>query len=281
MRRFGRSFCFLLTITALAEVLPAAALAAPAKPKAADSTVVLGNGTVASVPNGNLIVMDNDWRYRLDNILVPSYEQQKAAALLKKEFLGQHVTLYGYAQPPGQTPVTTDKSGATYAQVVADNGVWAQALLVTKGLAQAYVSPSGNDRLPDLLRLEAKARAAKLGLWAFNNNAVRSPVEAGSYLGTYQIVQGKIVAVVPAKGVDNGIYFNFSKDWKHGFSVFLPSNFTGWYKPPDPRAVRYGNAMLWQGRTVMVRGWIDEANGKPIIKVTQKEQMDVVPQSEQ
>ncbi len=260
-------------------VLPAAAQTGQS---AVGGMVVIGRGKVVNVLSGTLIMMDNDWRYRLDNILVPSYEQLNAVAALKEAFVGKNVTLYGYAVPAGPQYTAKDKTGVTYAQVVGKNGVWAQAVLVSNGFAQAAVSPAGNGRLGELKRLEAKARQAKKGLWANAANGVKPADEAASYIGTYQIVQGKIVSVFHAKGVGNGIYFNLSQDWKNGFSIFLPSNFTSWYPlPSDPGYVLYGNIMLWQGRTVQVRGWIEQENGKPVIKVTQGAQMDVIPQNEQ
>ena len=246
----------------------------------------LGNGKVQTILSSDMVMLDNQMRYKLANILVPPYEDREAIAALQKELVGKSVAIYAYAPATDQSPAA-DKFGVPYGQIVRqDDGVWAQKDLVSKGLARVYMSgvedgaaavPAAvDDVLAALKRAEKLARHEKIGLWQGSAHGIKSPYEAGAYTGSYQIVQGQVASVSSSKQY---VFLNMTDDWQTGFSVLMPLQFPMWYRKGTPEFTPDYDVTKWKGRIVRVRGLIGSmADGKPIIKVTDKEQVDVIPQ---
>ena len=97
----------------------------------------------------------------------------------------------------GIRPSPHDRHGRLLAQAwlaAADStkGVWLQEMLLTQGLARVASTDDARALVPELLRIEAQARAARRGLWADPAYRVRTPADAGDALDSFQIVEGRV-----------------------------------------------------------------------------------------
>jgi micrococcal nuclease len=272
--RFFVSLSFFVTLLALAPRLSfAQETAAPAGTP--EGMQIIANGTITEVLKSDMIMLDNNRRFRLDNILVPPYEELEAVDALKKAFLNEAVTLYSYHDEN----TAFDRYGLPLAHVVTEKGVWVQKDLVSKGLAWAF-SSKGSEKMVDLLKqLEEKARAEQKGFWKNPAYAIKSPENIGDYKNSYQILEGKIVSVSVNPRF---IYFNFSKEWKTGLAARVASpEFDSWfYTPGEETRVPEASPEYWKGRVVRIRGWVSDDKKRPLFELTHKAQVDLVPQKE-
>ena len=154
----------------------------------------------------------------------------------------------------------TDRHGRLQAHallVEGDARRWVQGALLQQGYARAYAVAGDRDCAEDLLAAERPAREARRGLWAEAAYQVRSadnPAELVRFRTTFQIVEGRIVSV----GLTSGsIYLNFDRNWRRGFSVSLRRDDSALLGPYA------GNPKSLEGRSVRVRGWIDQRGGAP------------------
>jgi hypothetical protein len=147
-----------------------------------------------------------------------------------------------------------DRHGRLRAQV-AVSGEWIQEALLREGLARVSMLPTHPQCATEMYAAEAAARAAKRGLWALPDYAVRSPEELAHDRGTFQIVEGKVVSAAVKGG---RAYLNFSNDWKNDFTVTIA--------PDDMKTFRkrHVNPRDYAGKTVRVRGIVDWYRGPEI-----------------
>lgn len=84
--------------------------------------------------------------------------------------------------------------------------------------------------------------------------------------GRFAVVRGRVASVRESAGV---VYINFGQHWSNQFTATLlkrnESAFAGILVAPKALA----------GRTIEVRGWIEERNG-PAVEVTRPEQIDII-----
>ena len=139
-----------------------------------------------------------------------------------------------------------------------------------QGLARAYVLAGNRACADELLTAERSAREAKQGLWAEAAYQVRQadkPGELLRYRATFQVIEGKVVRVAHVRGL---IYLNFDRYWRQAFSVSLrrdDRNLLGAYA---------GDPKLLEGRTVRVRGWIDQRGGGPLIDLSSAGHIEIM-----
>jgi micrococcal nuclease len=124
-------------------------------------------------------------------------------------------------------------------------------------MARAYALPDNAACISDLLDLERPAREGTFGLWAnaaYQVRSAESPHELLAYRHTFQLVRGRIAKVSQGRGAT---YLNFADD-RRGFAVAMKraGDALPHGVPPD----------TLQGRTALVRGWIDRRNG-PVIEI--------------
>lgn len=224
-------------------------------------------GTVKEILKTDMIMLDNNRRYRLDNILVPPYEDGPAIEAMKKAFLNKKVNIYA-SRDVEENP---DRYGLPLVHVVtADDNIWVQQYLVAKGLAWAYCPESSSSMVEILKQVEEKARAQKVGFWRNPVYAVKTAFNVQDYMNTYQIVEGKILSTYTSS---HYIYFNFGKDWKTDFTIKTTISFSGWYAYGNDK--ESADPHNWVGRTIRIRGWVFSQDG-PMIDLTNKEQIDVI-----
>jgi endonuclease YncB( thermonuclease family) len=146
--------------------------------------------------------------------------------------------------------------------------VLVQHALVADG--HALVSPSATPACRDVLRnAERTARARGLGLWGQPYSVAKSAADPADVLadqGRFAVVQGRVATVRERAGI---IYINFGQHWSDQFTASLlkrnEGGFTGAGVTPKSLA----------GRTIEVRGWIEERGG-PAIEVTRPEQIEII-----
>ena len=160
----------------------------------------------------------------------------------------------------------TDRYGRVQAQafVIEGDGErrWVQGAMLEQGHGRAYAPTGDLVCSADLLAAERPAREARRGLWASAAYQVRSadnPAELMRYRATFQVVAGTVVRVAQVRET---IYLNFDRNWRRGFSVSLRRDESGLL------GAHAGNPKGLEGRSVRVRGWIEQRGGSPVIEAS-------------
>ena len=89
------------------------------------------------------------------------------------------------------------------------------------------------------------------------------------YRTTFQIVEGRIARVAFVRGV---IHLNFDRNWRQAFSASLRNADRGLL------GVFAGDPKALEGRTVRVRGWIDQHRAAPVIDLSAAGSIEVLDQ---
>lgn len=273
MMRLGKS------LAAVAIVCGAALVAAAAD--SADAPFGLrpgGHATVTEVVDGDTVLLSDGREVRLVGIQAPKLPlgrrnfptwplAEEAKAALERLTLGHEVTL-------GHGGRDIDRHGRQLAHLFLDGGQgdgqgdrrWVQETLLGRGLARVYSFADNRALVAEMLSAERTARTARRGIWARPYYAIRTPAETGRDLGSFQLVEGRVLDVAQVRGTT---YLNFGADWRTDFTVTvrkrnLASFVDGGF---DLEAL--------EGRRVRVRGWLDNRNG-PMIEATHPEQIEVL-----
>jgi endonuclease YncB( thermonuclease family) len=176
---------------------------------------------------------------------------------LERLVLGRRVTLsFGGRR--------VDRHGRLLAHLHAAGGAWIQGEMLRLGLARVYGFADNRALIPEMLALERQARAAGRGIWGHPFYAIRTPARTNRDIGTFQIVEGTVVAAARVKG---RIYLNFGADWRTDFTVTIGSKAQKLFRQAgvDPLAL--------EGRRLRVRGWLKRFNG-PLIEATHPGQIE-------
>jgi endonuclease YncB( thermonuclease family) len=153
---------------------------------------------------------------------------------------------------------TNDRYGRIVAYVFAagDGGMrFAQAELLTAGLARVAARVGSQTCAAELLSREQAARTSKLGLWGSSYYVLldaEKPADLLGELGHFALVEGRVVSVRESGAT---IYVNFGRRWTEDFTVTIlkrnERSFTAAGLEPKRLA----------GRRVRIRGWIEERGG--------------------
>lgn len=160
----------------------------------------------------------------------------------------------------------SDRHNRLVAHLSDSQGRWLQGELLRRGLARVEVFPGNRTALTEMLKLEAAARDAGRGLWAYPYYAIRRHDALSEDLGQFHLVEGRVLKVAVVGG---RAYLNFGDDWRSDFTLVI-----------DPAQRRKFEAegfdpVLYQGRRVRVRGWLEFRNGVTI-NITHPEQIEVL-----
>jgi endonuclease YncB( thermonuclease family) len=186
----------------------------------------------------------------------PLAEEAKQA--LEALVLGRRVTLsYGGRR--------LDRHGRLLAHLHDGDGAWIQGELIRLGMARVYSFPDNRAVVADMLALEGRARAAGVGIWGDPFYAVHGSEAAGRFIGTFQLIEGRVFDAARVKG---RVYLNFGADWRADFTISIAPKALRLFRKAgvDPLALK--------GRRVRVRGWLRDFNG-PLIEATHPEQIEV------
>ena len=260
-----------------------AVLAMPLTALSCDGLVDGPQGTVASVTDGDTVILDNGLVVRLIGIEAPKLprgndtfdawpKSAEAKAALEALVAGKQVRLrYGGEK--------LDRHGRSLGQlfVVGQPGTgaetgpetWVQAKLVADGFARVYSFPDNRSCIADLMLAEGRARLNRLGIWSDPYYAVRradKPGELTGRSGHYELVEGRVLAAEQAGG---RVYLNFGRTWKTDFTVVIDKAALGRFSKDGLDPLKLADAL------VRVRGWVDTHDG-PRIEVTHPEQIEVL-----
>ena len=234
------------------------------------------SGEVVEVVDGDTVRLAGGMQVRLVGTQAPKLplgrpdfepwplgEDSKSA--LSALVLNERVTLYH----GGQTP---DRHGRALAHVFLgdDNqGLWIQGEMVRLGWARTYSFRDNRSCVRELQALEASAREAGRGIWAdpfYQIRAAQPPAGLLDLIDTFQLVEGRVVSV---QAVNRRVYLNFGQFWRE--------DFTGSISASHARGFEAGgiNLTSLEGKTVRIRGWLEERGG-PMITITHPEQIEIV-----
>ncbi len=281
---------FLAALLALPAAAPAAASDAdppdePAGVPAAWADAGLsfrGTAVVSGIePGGSgTLALADGRRLRLAGITLPRRPlpvpadqawpiEAAADAALAALTSGRELRLY-------QAGRSQDRYGRLPIQAVLEDGRWLQAVLLRQGLARVEVTPGVRIPVAALLDAESEARRAGIGLWALPAYRVRRPGEAGAWIDSVQLVEGRVTGVYRGK---DGLTLAFGGRRRNAFSVHLPfAVWTEWAGMPTLRRERErereratSSSRPWAadpaalvGRRLRVRGWIGRGRNAEI-----------------
>jgi endonuclease YncB( thermonuclease family) len=227
----------------------------------------VAQGHVVAVTDGDTVTLKGGAEVRLVGIQAPKLplgragfpawplaDQAKAAA--EALCLGQDVRLsYGGRE--------VDRYGRLLAHVTTAAGTWVQGEMLARGLARVYTFADNRARAAELLAVEARARAARRGIWADPFYAVRrADTPENIPVGRFELIEGRVRAAATVKG--------------RGYLNFGPDRHTDFTATVAPRAMKlFGDFDAYRARTVRVRGWVERRDG-PMIEATHPEQIEVL-----
>lgn len=227
------------------------------------------SGLAVEVVDGDTLLLESGTEIRLVGIQAPKLPlgrrgfeawplADEAKQALEAMTLGQVLTLYYGGRKK-------DRYGRTLAHLVREDGLWIQGALLEGGMARVYSFRDNRSLIGDMLARERAARLERRGIWAHPYYSVRTPEEAAHHVGSFQLVEGRVVdaAIVKRRG-----YINFGEDWKSDFTIAI--------SPKDRKQFGEGgeDILSLKGRIVRVRGWIKSYNGA-MIEATHPEQIEV------
>jgi micrococcal nuclease len=165
------------------------------------------------------------------------------------------------ADPPA------DRHGRLVAQLWRHDGLWLQGALLEQGLVQVQTRPGETGLAAEMAAREQAARSSRTGIWGHARFGPRSAHQMAALVGSFQIVQGRVVRVAPT---ERYLYLNFGRDWRADFTLRVAQ--------ASARSFRDAGIDLERlaGREVEVRGLVLEAGG-PLIELSHPEQMQVLP----
>lgn len=248
--------------------------APPKEIKTPEDLDLVAVGKVKEIKKSDLIVLDNDVTYRLDQIRVPVAYEAVAVDYLKKAILNQQVGIFA---DKGNKSSLVDRYGNPVGHVLRDDGVWTQADMVTRGLAWATSTLTNHELVLPLYKYETAARKIGYGFWKDPAYGIKTYQNIDKYLNTFQIYQG----LITSQNLVNDKYV-FTCDGnrvsKGAFSFSIRLDQLPPFMPPGATLSSMHNA--WRGATVRLRGWVEKdpssSNALPNIDVTHPEQMEFI-----
>lgn len=228
-------------------------------------------GKITKIISPMAVQMDNGKIVRLSGIYMPDFNETApgpfsliALEILKDSLIGQNVTLY---QTPDNNTGRINRMGHEIAHIIRDSDdLWIQGVLLSLGLAVVQTTPTNSEMQKEMLEQEEKARTENLGLWK-NQVQILSPLELQPYIGSFQIVEGKVHSAALKKNI---LYLNFGKNWRNDFTVTIESEAKRAFSKQGI------NPLDWNGKILRVRGWLQEHNG-PSMKIDHPQAIEVLP----
>lgn len=232
-------------------------------------------GIVASVTDGDTVVLDNGLVVRLIGMQAPKLPlgrddfdawplADKAKAALEALAAGKRVRVR-------QGGETMDRHGRILGQLFVEgpDGLWIQQQMIAAGMARVYSFADNRACVVQLLAAEGKARLMRLGIWADPYYAVRRgdrPDELAHRLSHYELVEGRVLL---ADEVQGRVYLNFGRFFAEDFTAVIERGALPQFEADGIDPTKLGGAL------VRVRGWVEMRDG-PRIEITHPEQIEVL-----
>lgn len=144
-----------------------------------------------------------------------------------------------------------DHYGRRLAHVLLRDGRDVATTLLAQGLAFAIAIPPNIARFSEYARIEAKARAAKLGIWSHSYYRPVNPNQMESRTG-FRLVTGRVQHV---------------NSTRYGYYLWLSDGFVLHVPRADVRYFPHGLLEQFEGHTIEARGWVTSHNGRLRIKI--------------
>lgn len=219
---------------------------------------------VARVVAGNLLELEDGRMVRLAGIRLPAEAQRNAQDLAAAgaALAGLVESRAVRLEPAGPA---RDRHGRLVAQLWRHDGLWLQGALLEQGIVQVQTRPGEVALAAEMAAREEAARNSGTGIWAQGRFAPRPAHRLAHLVGSFQIVQGRVVRVAPT---EHYLYLNFGADWRSDFTLRVARD--------SERSFRAAGIDLEQlgGRDVEVRGYVLEAGG-PLIELSHPEQLRI------
>lgn len=217
------------------------------------------------VPDGDTIHLANGAKVRLIGVNAPEVAHRddpaepggpEAQRFVRRFLKEKRVRL-----EPGVEP--EDDYDRTLAHVFTGDGTNVNAELLRRGHAHAAIHPPNTTRLPEYLELEARARAARRGIWSRSRYRLHPAAQAGDFRNTFRRLRGTVSGVRTARKY---VYLDFTS----GLVARLEKG------RRDAFAARGRNPDRLAGRTLVVRGWVQQRDGRPALRLRHPAQIEAV-----
>lgn len=229
----------------------------------------LATGPVArviAVLDGDTVILDDRQHVRLTGLNAPEIAHPPAPAepygAEAKSELAQLLNnrqvhlYYGGAR--------NDRYGRVLAHLVRDDGLWIQQEMVRRGAARVYTFADNRALAAPMLAAEQAARAARKGLWAKADYAVRNADQPIAPMEVFHVVEGRVTQVIFHR---SWIFINFGADWRKDFTATISGK--------DRSLFDKNWLMELEGQMIRVHGRVHYHNG-PSVTVTHPEQIEIV-----
>jgi len=232
-------------------------------------------GIVASVTDGDTVVLDNGLVVRLIGMQAPKLplgrEDFDAWPLADESKAALEALVAGKRVRVRQGGESMDRHGRVLGQlfVEAPDGPWIQQQMIAAGMARVYSFPDNRACVPQLLAAEGKARLMRLGIWADPYYAVRRgdrPDDLLRRLSHFELVEGRVLV---ADEVQGRVYLNFGRFFAEDFTAVIERGALPQFEAEGIDPTKLGGAL------VRVRGWVELRDG-PRIEITHPEQVEVL-----
>jgi endonuclease YncB( thermonuclease family) len=255
---------------ALKILLTAVALAVSAAPAVAGELRRGADVVAERVLDGDTLALAGGRVLRLAGVLAPKSGDRERdreigeAAAAARDALGRLAA--GKTLTLWHGDLAEDRHGRVFAHARTAEGLWLADELLRLGHARVFTQPGDAERAPEMLTLEAEARAARRGLWALAAYAVRGDEEAGRFTESFQLVEGRVLKAASARDM---FYLNFGQDYRRDFTIGLDRAALRAFRRAgrDPASL--------EGKRIRVRGWVLWRGG-PYIGATHPEQVEVI-----
>ena len=204
--------------------------------------------TVRHVVDGDTVILTDNRHVRLIGINAPEVGRdgqpdepfaQAARARLRELAEGKPATLLTESEP-------RDRHGRTLAHLRTPLGS-AEEILIKDGLVTAVAVPPNVRDAARLFELERAARQSRRGLWAHAYSTARAAADLTPRDGGFRFVRGIVTRVGQSR---KNVYLDL------GPTVAVRIRHEDWrqYFRDKPDA--------WRGRSISVRGWVSEYEGR-------------------
>lgn len=187
-----------------------------------------------------------------------------AVEILKDFLKGKKIILY---QTKKSELGRTNRMGHQIAQIVRkEDKSWVQGTLLLLGLARVRTEQKNPEMAEQMLSLEQAAREEKIGLWSVNAFEIMPPEKAATGNGNFGIVEGKVLSISIK---NNKLFLHFGHNSRKDFTVGISSSGRRVF---SKRGI---NPQSWTGKTIRVRGWLENLDG-PYIEIDHPEAIEFV-----
>lgn len=213
--------------------------------------------TIQTALDGDTLMLTNGTRVRLIGVNAPEIAHnntpnqpggQEAMEFLYKLAKDKKVRLESEVQ-------RFDRYHRRLAHPILPDGRSITSLLLRSGMVHVSLVPPNIARAEQLFKDEAYARRRKVGLWALPEYQVLPARNAAAYRNTWRRLRGKVVSVQPKLKYT---YLHFES----GLVVYFDNENL-------QRFIDAGRDPLQlEGRSVVVRGWVRQQSGQPVIRLS-------------